>query len=134
MKRIRGKVDRNCWIAIDNGTTGTIGVIGYDFTDFYKTPIKSELNYQKKKQNIMRVDHDALYKLLQVYCYLNVKLIMERPFTGKFNKANTSAGRACESTLIAIERLNIPLGTVKVRLSRAKGLLTQILQEHKDKF
>ncbi|MGB0885769.1 MAG: RNA polymerase sigma factor [Chitinophagales bacterium] len=32
------------------------------------------------------------------------------------------------------ERLNIPLGTVKVRLSRAKGLLTQILQEHKDKF
>lgn len=32
------------------------------------------------------------------------------------------------------ERLNIPLGTVKVRLSRAKSLLTEILSEHKDKF
>lgn len=32
------------------------------------------------------------------------------------------------------ERLQIPLGTVKVRLSRAKDLLTQILSEHKDKF
>lgn len=32
------------------------------------------------------------------------------------------------------ERLEIPLGTVKVRLSRAKSLLTQILSDHKDKF
>lgn len=32
------------------------------------------------------------------------------------------------------ERLQIPLGTVKVRLSRAKDLLTQILSDHKDKF
>lgn len=31
-------------------------------------------------------------------------------------------------------RLDIPLGTVKVRLSRAKSLLSQILSEHKDKF
>lgn len=32
------------------------------------------------------------------------------------------------------ERLNIPIGTVKARLSRAKNLLTEILLEHKDKF
>jgi len=32
------------------------------------------------------------------------------------------------------EILNIPLGTVKVRLSRAKSLLTEILTDHKDKF
>ena len=32
------------------------------------------------------------------------------------------------------KKLNIPLGTVKVRLSRAKSLLTEILSEHKDKF
>jgi len=31
-------------------------------------------------------------------------------------------------------RLNIPIGTVKVRLSRAKTLLTEILSDHKDKF
>lgn len=31
-------------------------------------------------------------------------------------------------------KLNIPIGTVKVRISRAKALLTEILQEHKDKF
>lgn len=30
--------------------------------------------------------------------------------------------------------LDIPLGTVKVRLSRAKSLLTEILTDHKDKF
>lgn len=31
-------------------------------------------------------------------------------------------------------KLGIPIGTVKVRISRAKALLTEILQEHKDKF
>ena len=30
--------------------------------------------------------------------------------------------------------LEIPVGTVKVRLYRAKTLLTEILQGHKDKF
>ncbi len=32
------------------------------------------------------------------------------------------------------EKLNIPIGTVKVRISRAKALLSEILHGHKDKF
>ena len=36
------------------------------------------------------------------------KVFLERPFTGKFNKANVSAARALESTLIALERMELP--------------------------
>jgi len=32
------------------------------------------------------------------------------------------------------KKLDIPIGTVKVRISRAKALLTEILKGHKDKF
>lgn len=111
--RIRTRGDRTgIYVGIDNGVSGTIGAI-YELSGdyfFQKVPVKSEQSYTKKKQNITRINHNRLYLDLRFMMGENnecARVMMERPFTGQFNKANTSAGRALESTLIALERLNI---------------------------
>lgn len=104
MKKRKGKI----YIAIDNGTTGSIGIITPIRISFGITPIKTEQNYTKKKQNISRIDYNKMLFMLSKYKYhkKRVKVLLERPFTGQFNKANVSAARAIESTLIALEVLN----------------------------
>jgi hypothetical protein len=109
MKRIRGR-EETIFVGIDNGVSGTIGIIDtyVNKTYFLKTPHKSEQSATKKKQKIGRIRHEEFYRILVRHTLRrNAKLILERPFTGKFNKANTSAGRALESMLIAIERLEL---------------------------
>lgn len=95
-------------IAIDNGTTGTIAVYNDEGYHFFKTPIKKEQSYTKKKQNISRIDHIALFDLLDTYYDSNTFVVLERPLVnpGLF-KATLSAVRALESTLCVIETLGI---------------------------
>jgi len=45
---------------MDNGVTGSIGIITPTEILFTKTPTKSELSYTKVKQNITRIDGPKL--------------------------------------------------------------------------
>lgn len=95
-------------IGIDNGVTGTIGIITPEEIVFFDTPIKKELNYTKTVQNISRIDHERLYYILKTFEAIPCKILLERPFTGQNIKTVQSAMRALESTLVIIELLKIP--------------------------
>lgn len=96
------------FIGIDNGVTGSIGIITKEFYKFIPTPVIKQLSYTKAKQNITRIDHNQLKKILSEYD--NIKMIgIERPMVNpKRFKASVSALRALENTLIVIESLNLP--------------------------
>lgn len=102
------------YIAIDNGTTGSIGWVGADIAPGYVlTPIKKEQSYTKKKQIISRVDHTALRKQLSDVIgdipADNVLIIMERPRINPMQfKTSISAARSLEATLCVIEDLGLP--------------------------
>lgn len=103
---------KKIFVGIDNGVSGTIGVVG-DKVIFTKTPTKSELNYTKKKANVTRVDYRKLYDLLNeiVQQYENDEIIiaMERPMVNPTRfVATTSALRAWEALLICVEELGLP--------------------------
>lgn len=95
------------YVGIDNGVSGTIGIIHPAFTKFEKTPVKSEQNYTKTKANISRIDVDKIYPLLDLGS--DVMYLIERPMVNpKRFKATTSALRSLEATLIVLEILNVP--------------------------
>ena len=100
---------KKVYVAIDNGVTGSIGILSSGLTKYIHTPIKRELSYTKKKQWINRVDGEALFALLKQYSGDSVQVYLERPLVnpGMF-KATISAIRALEATLIIIERLKYP--------------------------
>lgn len=106
-------MNKKVFIGIDNGVSGTIGVISDKGNKFIKTPVFSTLKYTKKKANITRVNHKELYKFLQdvisSYDISEVICGLERPMVNptRFN-ASASALRAFESTLIVLENLDIP--------------------------
>lgn len=89
------------YIGIDNGTSGTIGVITEHHNYFWKTPTKKEQDYTKKKQNITRIDVVALDELLNRF--ENPFAVLERPFTGKYVKTMLNGMRALEATLTFLE-------------------------------
>lgn len=97
------------YIGIDNGVSGTIGMINAMGTrvDFIHTPTFSCLSYTKKAQNITRIDTGALLALLEPEDAPIV--LLERPMVnpGRF-KATMSALRALEATLIVLEKLKLP--------------------------
>ncbi|KGF52384.1 RuvC family protein [Prevotella amnii] len=98
------------YIGVDNGVTGTIGIVG-DKTSplFVKTPVIKEQNYTKARQMVTRVDSIAFEKLLGLYLEENVLVIMERPLVNPTRfKATTSALRCFEAELIIIELLKYP--------------------------
>lgn len=94
------------YIGIDNGTTGTIGVVG-DMSLFVKAPVKKEQNYTKKEGSVSRID---VVKLREILVDIqNPFALLERPFVNpKMFNATLSAIRALEATLNVIEILNIP--------------------------
>jgi hypothetical protein len=100
---------KNIYVAIDNGTTGTIGLIREGQILFTKVPTKSEQNYTKKKGNITRIDVSELVNLLKPLEGDKPFAIIERPFVNpKMFKATISAVRALEAVLNVLEFLRIP--------------------------
>lgn len=105
-------MSKKLFIGIDNGVSGTIGIIGEEVR-FFKTPTRSVLKYTKKKANITRIDHKELFKVLAEYTdkYKTNEIIvaLERPMVNpqRFN-ASTSALRAWEATIIVVELLGLP--------------------------
>ena len=95
-------------IGIDNGVTGTIGVLG-DTTQFVKTPVFNDNDYTKKPSKLKRVAIDTLIRFLQPKGR-NAIAYIERPMVNPRSnpKAVKSAIRALEATCIALEMLGIP--------------------------
>lgn len=101
------------YIGIDNGVTGTVGIICNNQTWLFETPVKEEQNYTKAKANISRIDMPKLLSTINNIMFEarpdSVMCLVERPMVNPARfKASTSAIRALESTLICLELLKIP--------------------------
>lgn len=96
------------FIGIDNGVTGSIGIISDAGAICEPVPIRKELNYTKTKRWITRVDSQELRRILEPYAASCV-VYLERPMVnpGRF-QATASALRALEAVLIVLEELRIP--------------------------
>jgi len=95
------------FIGIDNGVSGSIGIIYDKLVSYCPMPVKKELNYTKSKRWINRIDTIALRTILYPY-KTGVIIGLERPMVnpGRF-QATASALRALEATLIVIEGLKL---------------------------
>lgn len=95
------------YLGIDNGVTGSIGIITETEHHYFKTPVKRELSYTKTAQWLNRVDFEAVKSALSKY-HIDLAVI-ERPMVnpGRF-KATMSAMRCLEATQIILETLKIP--------------------------
>jgi len=113
------EVEARHYIGIDNGVSGTIGIISISKvnvkTQFHLTPIFKTQDYTKKKKNINRIHYQNLLQMMYpcVRRLENTFAMIEAPLVnpGKFN-ATASALRAFEATLIALESLQIGYKTV----------------------
>jgi len=94
-------------IGIDNGVTGTIGVLS-EITQFVKTPVFEDNDYTKKPSKLKRVAIDTLMRFL--HQKKDAIAYIERPMVNPRSnpKAVKSAVRALEATCIALELLKIP--------------------------
>lgn len=99
------------YIGIDNGVSGSIGIIGPQGNKFLLTPIKNEMSFQKSKNSkINRIDFQKLYDLLKETKELgyNICIRIERPMINPTRfQASISAARSLESTLIIFELLEL---------------------------
>lgn len=95
------------YVGVDNGVSGSIGIIMNGTSYFYKVPCRKALDYQKNAKNISRIDVVALRRILKDRH--NPMAILERPMVNpqRFT-ASKSALRALEALLIVLEDLNIP--------------------------
>jgi hypothetical protein len=103
---------RKLYIGIDNGVTGTIGVIDDEGKAFQiRTPVKKELSYTKEKQIISRIDITVLRDFLLDLLAGEARPVcgVERPMINSSRfKPTVSAARSLEATLIVLEDLKIP--------------------------
>ena len=96
------------YIGIDNGTSGSIGIMFFDKPSIYvPTPVKKEQDYTKKKKGITRLDTLRFIELLKAleepFC------IMERPLVNPARFFATETALRCfESQLTILESLKIP--------------------------
>lgn len=106
---------KKLFIAIDNGVTGSIGVIGPKTTEFFKTPVFSQKSYTKVAKNISRINTKHLKEAIITIIDKNgienlqeVAVCLERPMINpaKF-VSSISAARSLEATLIVLEDLGI---------------------------
>jgi hypothetical protein len=100
-------------IGIDNGISGTVGVIGPDGTLFELIPTKKHL-MGKAGKVIKRIDHGALDDILSPFDCMaaharEVHAFVERPFTGSPMMINTAtlSARSHEAVLIVLEQAGI---------------------------
>ena len=100
------------YIGIDNGVSGTIGIIADGKASQNKTPVKKCLNYTKAKQWVNRLDSPLFARIIEmliedhglekIHCY------MERPMLNPMRwKSSVSAIRCFEATIILLEYFQI---------------------------
>lgn len=97
------------YIGIDNGVSGSVGIITPTEVLQFNTPVFSEMHFTKEAKFFTRVDVAKLEELLSKYISADNPLIyMERPMVNpKLFNSTASALRAYEATLIVLERLKI---------------------------
>lgn len=95
------------WVGIDNGVSGTIGIVGDGIESvFVKTPVKREQDYTKTKKIITRLDYSKFMELFSNLNKNDVCVVMERVMVNPSRFAATvSALRCHEAELIMIELL-----------------------------
>lgn len=102
---------KTVYIGIDNGVTGSIGIITDGGAILIKTPVKKVMNYTKTvKRFVNRIDYPALKETLQTFVK-DKKVIcrLERPMINNARfQQSISAARAHEATEICLEELKIP--------------------------
>ena len=92
------------YIGIDNGVSGTIGIVSGTFYDTFKTKTYSQQSYTMKKKKISRLDFVALDSFLQELCKISpVVALLENPATTNSFNVVSSSMRCFEATLIALE-------------------------------
>lgn len=100
-------------IGIDNGATGTIGIITPDKTHFFETPTAPYLHYGKRGSVSNRIDRKELTRLIREALdgidYTSVRVMIERPFTAgpMMIKAMLGAHRCFEATICVLEDLGL---------------------------
>jgi len=109
----KGKTKMN-YIGIDNGITGSVGIVFENQSGLFPMPNKKCISYTKKFQTIHRIDKEALVSLLKsigvaqddkrpFFC------LLERPMINPMRFKNSiSAARALEAVLIVLEQFNLP--------------------------
>lgn len=103
-----------CWIGIDNGVSGTIGVISTDCDpEFFKTPAITVQDYTGKKKNVTRLDtlkfRDFLLEKKKKYGSA-LEICCERPMVNPaLFKATESALRCFEAMWTVIDLLALPV-------------------------
>lgn len=99
------------YIGIDNGVTGSIGIISELGNDFSSTPVVMQQNYTKKKGNIGRLVSRSFsdYLVLNTHNIYESIAIIERPMVNSARfMASLSAVRCLEAQLNVLESLEIP--------------------------
>lgn len=100
------------FIGIDNGVTGTIGIIDENGSStFLKTPVFKQQDYTKAKKQVSRIRAEELFKILE--CEIGKEgetmIMLERPLVNPQRWESTmSAMRSMEATIIIIELLGLP--------------------------
>lgn len=100
------------YIGIDNGVSGSIGIINSfgEGLEFTRTPVKSCVDFQKDKKNITRLDTVKLYDLLERFYETDCLVVMERPMINPGRWVATySAVRCHEAMLVVLEMLSLPV-------------------------
>jgi hypothetical protein len=100
--------------AVDNGTSGSVAVLGPDGSIFEPTPVL-ECLHGKAGKIIKRLDHAAFKALLEAHCdRAKTHVYLERPFTAgpMFITTSILAARTYEATLVIIEQLGIGYTTI----------------------
>lgn len=97
------------YIGIDNGTTGTIGIVGDNIeAKIFHTPVKKEQDYTKAKKNVSRLDVNGFMEILNQYNHNDICVICERPMINPTRwTASMTAIRCLEAQLVVLEVLGL---------------------------
>lgn len=103
------------YIGIDNGSTGTIGIIHDDYIRFELTPVFETLSYTHTAQYIKRLNVEKFTNIIMDALKetgtetFNTICVIERPMINpKMFKATLSAVRIFEAQLCVLDMIGIP--------------------------
>lgn len=98
------------YVGIDNGVTGTIGVVGDNILpQIFHTPVKEQQDFNKAKKKIKRLDCEEFIRILSQYNKNDIHVVCERPMINPTRwSASMSAIRCWEAQLIVLEVLALP--------------------------
>jgi len=131
---------KKVFIGIDNGATGTVGIIDKEKVFFDFVPHFREMDYMSSSpKTISRIDTQKLEDLLSDYTdkYDSHQIIaaVERPFKNQRSITNTmNAARAFEAVLIVLEKLGIPYEVIDSKKWQKKLLPKGIKGRDKQKL